>query len=73
MHFIQCQKSTDFFRKRKEDDEIQDLSFMICQTYVRCKHFLKNDYRRVKNTSEKILLLMSMTKKLSQMIRQVRW
>ena len=44
MHFIQCQKSTDFFRKRKEDDEIQDLSFMICQTSVRCKHFLKNDY-----------------------------
>ena len=44
--------------------------------YVRhthiCKHFSKKmtDYRRVMNKSEIILLLMSMTEKLLQMIRQ---
>ena len=31
MHFIQCQKSTDIFRKRKEDDEIQAMSFTFIQ------------------------------------------
>ena len=41
MHFIQCQKSADIFRKRKEDDEIQAMSFMLCQLYDRCKHFKK--------------------------------
>ena len=41
MHFIQCQKSTDIFSKRKEADEIQAMSFMLCQLYDRCKHLKK--------------------------------